>query len=153
MFFPLSFLVVLRIDECFAKGLYFPYVGILRLYVSQQERNFPMSTLVTKRHLTFDVPLVWRIVPGEHGFALAICDQLDMTLQIDDGPAEQQHKQLDEAFRLLYVDLEESGDLEQFFTHHGVKITIQDSILKTDPSVEVSLASIEVSPHHSTVLT
>ena len=112
-----------------------------------------MSTLVTKRHLTFDVPLVWRIVPGEHGFALAICDQLDMTLQIDDGPAEQQHKQLDEAFRLLYVDLEESGDLEQFFTHHGVKITIQDSILKTDPSVEVSLASIEVSPHHSTVLT
>ncbi|MXX10062.1 MAG: hypothetical protein F4201_11595 [Nitrospira sp. SB0677_bin_15] len=101
-----------------------------------------MDMLLTKRLLTFDAPLMWRIQPGECGQALAVCDQLDMSIQIDAGTPAQQDQQIAEALTLLYDDLNDSGELEQFFAHYGIKVTIRDSILK--PS-EISVAALDVS--------
>ena len=101
-----------------------------------------MDILLTKRHLTFDPPLMWRIQPGECGQALAICDQLDMSIQIDAGTPAQQDLQIAEALNLLYDDLNDGGELEQFFRHYGIQVTIRDSILK--PS-NISVAALDVS--------
>ena len=101
-----------------------------------------MDVLITKRHLTFDPPLKWRIKPGNLGQALAICDQLDLSIQIDAGTPVEQDMQIAEALNLLYEDLNESQELEQFFQRYGIKVTTRDSIL--DPS-NISIAALDVS--------
>ena len=117
-----------------------------------------MSKLVVEeKKITFETPLNWKVMPGEEGVAVAICDELDMALQIEDGSPEEQFRQIMEAFRLLYKDLEQNGELEKFFEHHGVKVTIQQSIHKsgrrpiqkskeTKPTFEMSLGTLDVGP-------
>lgn len=93
--------------------------------------------------LIFEKPLTWRVLSGQGGVSVATCDELDMVLQIDDDSPEQQVRQIMEALRLLYDDLEQDGQLEEFFTYHGVSVAIQKP-QDVQPDFEMSLHTLNV---------
>ena len=107
--------------------------------------------VVEKKKLIFETPLNWKVLPGQEGVAVATCGELDMVLQIDDGSPEDLVRQIMEALRLLYDDLEEDDELEQFFAHHGVSVTIQKSSRKPihkpqeiQPDLEMFLRTLDM---------
>ena len=110
---------------------------------------------IEKKKLIFETPLNWKVLSGQEGVAVATCDELDMVLQIDDGSPEDQVRQIMEALRLLYDDLEKDDELEQFFAHHGVSVTIQKSIKRSSrkpihksqeiqPDLEMSFRTLDI---------
>ena len=110
--------------------------------------------LLEKRSTTFEPSLTWQVLPGEGGVAVAVCEDIDMIFQIDDGSPKEQVGQIMEAFGLLLNDLEESGELEQFFLDYGIHVTIQQKIYKPDnqttttqerqPSLKMSLEKLDI---------
>lgn len=110
--------------------------------------------LLEKRSTTFEPSLTWQVLPGEGGVAVAVCKEIDMVFQIDDGSSQEQIRQIIEAFGLLLNDLEESGDLKQFFADYGIHVTIQRKIYKPNkqtiatqerqPTLKMSLETLDI---------
>ena len=96
--------------------------------------------------IIFEKPLKWRVLPGQGGVSVATCDELGMVLQIDDDSPEQQVRQIMEALRLLYDDLEQDGQLEEFFAYHGVNVKIQKPQKRQEvqPDFEMFLRALNV---------
>ena len=116
-----------------------------------------MSELIISFNIDFETPLNWKVTHAQDGIAVATCDEIDLVFQIDAGSQEEQVTRIMKAFRLLCIDLDESGELEKFFEHHGVKVKIQRSVVKpnrrqrpkhqkSQPTFEMSLETLDVSP-------
>ena len=101
--------------------------------------------------LIFEKPLNWKVMPGQEGVAVAMCDELDMVLQIDEGSPEDQVHQIMEAMRLLYDDLEQAGELEAFFAHHNVTVAVQKP-QDTLPDFEMIMRTLDIDSPSSKVL-
>ena len=93
--------------------------------------------------IIFEKPLKWRVLAGQGGVSVATCDELDMVLQIDADSPDQQVRQIMEALRLLYDDLDRDGQLEEFFAYHGVTVKIQKP-QEVEPDFEMLLGALNV---------
>ena len=110
--------------------------------------------LLEKKNTTFEPSLTWQVLPGEDGIAVAICENIDLIFQIDDGSPKEQIGQIMEAFGLLLNDLEKNGELEQFFADHGIHVTVQRKLYKPDnktattqerqPTIKLSLEKLDI---------
>lgn len=110
------------------------------------------KVLLEKKNTTFKPPLTWQVLPGKNGIAVAVCKDIDLTFQIDDGGPDEQISQIVQAFGSLLNDLEKSGELRQFFAKYGIRV--QQKIYKSDkqvmpmqekqPTLKMSLEKLDI---------